>query len=241
MTNAEYFFEVITGFGLFLGIFQFILQRNEEKVNARINQNSRIIDGIIDDQTDFYKFYNSIPDADNKYTPLKKWIVSQTDSKIKMLDLLKSLSQNKEATQLMFRFISKQKVPFSINLTSQDSNTKFQTLDFAAESNPLRKKDLHEIYVYFFSDKSRINEIIDCVDNEIDMTEFRLVALSNINIIQEIASKFSEYNLQDLVGKLFEENENQNDVEKIEFASYIEYKKCLRRIIYLRLLRRMLN
>lgn len=241
MTNVRSFFEAITVFGLFLGIFQFLLQRNEEKINVRINQNSRIIDSIIDDQTSFYRFYNSIPDADDRYNPLKNWICNQTDPKVKMLDLLKVVSENKQASQFMFRYISKQNVPFSINLASQDSNTKFQTLDIAAETNPSRKKDLHKIYVHFFTDEARINEIIKAVDAELDMKEFRLVALSNINIIQEITPKFSEYSLRNLVGKLFEDNEDQNDVEEIEFSSYREYKKYLRSNVYLRLLKQMLN
>lgn len=241
MTNTRFFFEAITVFGLFLGIFQFLLQRNEEKINVRINQNSQIIDSIIDDQTSFYRFYNSIPDADDRYNPLKNWISSQTDPKVKMLDLLKVVSENKQASQFMFRYISKQQVPFSINMASQDSNTKFQTLDIAAETNLSRKKDLHKVYVHFFTDEARIKEIIKAVDAELDMKEFRLIALSNINIIQEITPKFSEYSLRNLVGKLFEENENQNDVEEIEFSSYKEYKKYFRSNVYLRLLKQMLN
>ncbi|MDK2892232.1 hypothetical protein [Methanohalophilus sp.] len=222
ISNETTFFQITALVGLLLGIFQFILQRNDEKLLAKINHTGKMIDQIINRESSFEKFYDSIPDVKpNKV--LKKWIQNTIDPKLQMRDFFMFMLGDEDTRKLLFKHIDK--TPISINLSYNNSSQKFERLDIEAKRNHSRRKDLHKAYNKFFVNESRIDEIIDIISNEINLNDFRLVALSNINIISESIPQFTNNHLLSMVEELMSDSKKY-DSSNIEFESangYIQY------------------
>ena len=81
--NASYLISFITAFTIVLAIFQFFLQRHEEKIFAKISLFPRQMDSIIIQETNFSKFFMSIDNSN-----LRHKISLFVDPRLSALDLL---------------------------------------------------------------------------------------------------------------------------------------------------------
>lgn len=239
ISDPTSFYQISTLFGLLLGIFQFMLKRNEEKIVTKINGIIRHIESIINKEATFNDFISDLSD-DQSNNSLKSWIYKTTDPKLQTLDFFKSLVENKDVAKHIFRSMRKNGTPLSINISYQDSNQKFDVLDMAAEGNSNNRKKLHKAYKDFFCNGAKINEIIDFVNEEIDMNEFRLVALNNMNIVSEIIPQFTNYNLRDYVDELIDECD-KSDTKDIDFSSSSEYRQYLHNQVIIRLMKKVID
>ncbi len=118
------FYNVITVLGILLGVFQFYLQRHEEKIASKISINEKRIEFIINEETNFEKFYNSLPEKSLDRNCLRNWISKKTDPKLQILDSFKFLTENDNVVNVISKIIRKSKTPISFNLTYPDSNKK---------------------------------------------------------------------------------------------------------------------
>ncbi len=239
ISDPTSFYQISTLFGLLLGIFQFMLKRNEEKIVTKINGIIRHIESIINKEATFNDFISDLSD-DQSNNSLKSWIYKTTDPKLQTLDFFKVLVENKDVAKHIFRSMRKNGTPLSINISYQDSNQKFDVLDMAAEGNSNNRKKLHKAYKDFFCNGAKINEIIDFVNEEIDMNEFRLVALNNMNIVSEIIPQFTNYNLRDYVDELIDECD-KSDTKDIDFSSSSEYRQYLHNQVIIRLMKKVID
>lgn len=171
------FYNVITVLGILLGVFQFYLQRQEEKIAAKIGTSAKRIGLIINEETNFEKFYNSLPEKPFGRIYLRNWI-----SKI----VIKP----------------KSKTPTLFNLTYPDLNKKFDIIETAAETNIKKKEELIEAYKHFFDGEKTFNTIINRIYEEIDIKEFGVLALSSVNIFPEIQPQLTNSQLKNFIEKI---------------------------------------
>lgn len=236
LIDASSFFQISALFGLLFGIFQFLLQRHEDKILAKINLNGKRIEQIINQESSFEKFYDSIPLIDSTKT-LRRWIHRTTDPKLQMKDFFMLLLEDDETRKYLFKHI--EKTPLSVNISYQASNQKFETLDTNAKTNTRRRNDLHIAYRKFFTSEERIDEIIKIVSQEINLNDFRLLALSNINIISESLPQFTNKNFVKVVEELLSE-ENELDKKIINRESAKEYQQYLHNQVTVKIARKIL-
>ncbi|WP_292372486.1 hypothetical protein [Methanosarcina sp. UBA411] len=237
LIDERQFFEISTVFGLLFGIFQFLLQRYEEKILAKINVLGNRIEQIINQELTFEKFYDSIPEVD-KQKKLKRWIQKNIDPKLQMRDFFIFLMEDRNTRELFFNHIDK--FPISVNVSYQNSNQKYYVLDMAANDNANMKRNLHEAYRSFFLDPENIDELIKKINKEIDLKDFRLVVLSNINIISEIIPQFTNNNFKQLLGYIVSEDDKINQ-EYIAFDSSKEYQQYLHNQVCIKLMKGFLS
>lgn len=240
LTNPSSFFQISALFALFLGIFQFLLQRHEYKILSKLNSNSKRIEQIVIQETSFYKFYDSIPKVESTEV-LRRWIQNTTDPKLRAKDFLLFLLEDNETRKFFFKNIGT--TPISINVAYQSSNEKFETLDMEAKLNPTRKKQLHQAYNAFFLDERKVNEIINISFSEINRDDFRLLALSNINIFSEAIPQFTSNNLVQMMDEVLskkEATEKKVDKKHIFLDSSKEYRQYLYNQVSIEIVREIL-
>lgn len=229
------FFQISALFGLLLGIFQFLLQRHEDKILTKVNYNSKRMEQIINQECSFDKFYNSIPQTESTKT-LRNWIHKTTDPKLQTIDFFISLLEEGETRKFLLKYIKK--IPISINISYQQSNQKFETLDIKSIIDTTRRKDLHEAYRRYFTSDDRINEVIEKISQEINLDDFRLLALSNINIVSELLPQFTNNNFVKVIDELLSE---EQEVDKnIKFESSKEYQQYLHNQVIIRITKKIL-
>lgn len=178
-------YTVTATFGILLGVFQYYMQRHEEKILTKINIFSKIISNIIHQETSFDDFYDSIPDNDDGRI-LKNWMLSQIDPKLQFRDVLAALSKDKDAIKSIKHLMRRQKiVPFNVNISYQESNTKFKIIESTVKMAK-KEKLLETAYINFFDNQTKVDKIISEIEEEIDIQEYGRLLLSNINIVYEV-------------------------------------------------------
>lgn len=222
------FYNVVTVLGILLGVFQFYLQRYEEKIASKIGISERRIEFIINEETSFEKFYDSLPDKSFNRNCLRNWISKKTDPKLQILDSLQFLAENDNAVNVISRIIrrSGSNTPILFNLTYPDSNKKFNLIEAAAEVDTKKRGELMKAYKHFFDGEETFNTIIKRVNEEIDIKQFGAIALGNINIFSEVLPQFINSQLKDFIDKITDVDKEKNK-EYIDFGSSKEFRKNL--------------
>ncbi|MFA4877043.1 MAG: hypothetical protein WC586_06485 [Methanoregula sp.] len=218
--NASYLISFITAFTIVLAIFQFFLQRHEEKIFAKISSFPRQIDSIIIQETTFSKFFMSIDNSD-----LRDKIKLFVDPRISALDLL-SRALKDTVLRDLWSEMQRSHTPMPIQLVlnqSYDSDQRFTITESYLETG--YKNDLYKAYKKFFLEKAYM-KILERIDEEIDVEEFAILAQSNINIIQEVVPDFINRRLQKEFDIMISQGENKDDfIPESSFQQYREHLK----------------
>lgn len=236
LVEKSSFFQISALIGLMLGIFQFILQRNEDKILTKIQITSKRIEQIVEQELTFDEFYDSIPNNETK-KHLRRYIQRVVDPKLQVKDFFITLMEDKHIRRFLFKHIDK--TPISINLSYQGSKQKFERLDDVVKTDIKRKKQLHDSYNSFFVSSNKVNKIVDKIYQEIDMNDFRLIVLSNINIISEILPQFTNRNYKKLIEDISLEDKRV-DPKNINFSSSREYKQYLHNQVFIQLMKKII-
>jgi hypothetical protein len=218
--NASYLISFITAFTIVLAIFQFFLQRHEEKIFTKISLFPRQIDAIIIQETSFSKFFMSI-DNSNLRDKIKLFV----DPRISALDLL-SRALKDTILRDFWSEMQRSHTPMPIQLVlnqSYDSDQRFTITESYLETG--YKNDLYKAYKKFFLEKA-YTKILERIDEEIDVDEFAILAQSNINIIQEVVPDFINRRLQKEFEIMISQGENKDDF--IPESSFQQYREQLK-------------
>ena len=218
--NASYLISFITAFTIVLAIFQFFLQRHEEKIFAKISLFPRQMDSIIIQETNFSKFFMSIDNSN-----LRHKISLFVDPRLSALDLL-SRALETDILRDLWGEMQRSHSPMPIQLVlnqSYDSDQRFTITESYLETG--YKNDLYKAYKKFFLEKA-YTKILERIDEEIDVEEFAILAQSNINIIQEVVPDFINRRLQKEFDNMISQGENTDDF--IPESSFQQYRDQLR-------------
>ncbi|OQA44186.1 MAG: hypothetical protein BWY48_00230 [Parcubacteria group bacterium ADurb.Bin305] len=119
----------------------------------------------MDEELNFEKFYSSLPDdnstraKDDGYE-VKRWIDRNRDPKMRLVEALKPLTEEREVRRLFLDWIKRAglNAPLNFQVPYADSDSKFDELESCALGAPMRKK-LIKAYNSFFEDEQRVDEI----------------------------------------------------------------------------------
>ena len=206
--STKDFFQVMTILGLLLGVYEFYLSRQEQKVLSKIKFYTDTIKRIIFNETTFEKFFLFISPRFN--TAFIQWISTHTDPKLSYLTLLKEIRSDPEAWEGMMNLIYpkrfdrrfRDKPVINLQLVYKDSIQKFETIESRAGSDGYETM-LKNSYDDFFTENEQIENLMTEIRKEINLNEFNVLLLSNINIIQEIAPEFIGQGLNKTIGDIF--------------------------------------
>lgn len=218
--NASNLISFITAFTIVLAIFQFFLQRHEEKIFAKISLFPRQINSIIIQETSFSKFFMSIDNSS-----LRDRIKLFVDPRISALDLL-SRALKDTILRDLWSEMQRSHTPMPIQLVlnqSYDSDQRFTITESYLETGD--KNDLYKAYKKFFLEKA-YTKILERIDEEMDVDEFAILAQSNINIIQEVVPDFINRRLQKEFENMISQGENTDNF--IPESSFQQYRDQLR-------------
>ena len=150
-------------------------------------------------------------------------------------DFFSTIAENKETLRLFERIMrpSKSKVPFQLSVNYPESNKKYEILEWNASEKITQKRKLIESYKKFFANESLYQKIIEKIDQDIDIEEFGMLMISNINIINEIAPEFIQFQLRGAIGILFSKNNPDPFTVKLEKAN--DFREALTQKIWVRI------
>jgi len=239
-------FVIITAISISLGIFQYYLKRQEEKVFVRINQVLRQIDAIINDETSFENFYEQVRKG-NETDPFTKWMVNQTNPRAYAIDILPKLLEVPILRRMYSNVLKKMQVPLiQLSINYADSNRKFKAIEDASvltEYSNHHEKIL-KIYDDFFGE-NRDSKIIEKITKNIDISEFGMLTLSNINILQEVLPEFINIKSRQEFEKTLNRTntpENEEDTtEIVEKLSSLKRRELLKKRIFRKLLNQIMS
>jgi len=227
-------FAIITAISISLGIFQYYLKRQEEKVFARIDHILRQMDAIINEETSFDVFYSRVKNSEEPES-FTKWIINQTDPRAFAFELLPRFLEIPRLRRLYSNILNKMQVPLiQLSINYADSSKKFKAIeDSSLLSEHTGHQDrLYKIYDGFFGEE-RDSEIIEKIRKNIDIFEFGMLTLSNINIVQEILPGFINLKSRQEFEKILNKEISQ---EKCEDLSSFKRREIMRSRIYQKLL-----
>lgn len=244
-TNNPSFFEALTAISVMLGIFQYYLKRHEEKIESKLKILPSMVEMVINDKTSFQRYYDSLDENHNSKT-FKNWIDKNTNPKIMTRDLISDISKDQYACRLFFRAISKSRAGFQINIPSQNSSQKFEIIESTSLGN--NRKDLKKSYDSFFKSKSLLDDIIKSIEKNVEITNYAILAQSNINIIHEILPEFislrnmEEFNEAVSVVIKEEGYDEQKDPScgTYRIKTSVEYRNELKKIVWIHLFKKIL-
>lgn len=232
------FFEVITILSISLAIFQYFLKRHEEKIATKIAVITKKIGDIINQSTTFEEYYKTLG-TDEDSEKLKKWITRNIDPKLLVQDFLSTIAENKETLRLFERIMkpSKAKVPFQLAVSYPESNKKYEILEWNANEKNTQKKELVQSYRRFFANEALYEEILEKIEHDIDVDEFGMLTISNINIIHEISPEFIQFQLRGAIGTLFSKSCSDPFTENLEKAT--EFRDALSQKIWVKIFQKI--
>lgn len=229
--NTEYF-AIIIVITISLGIFQYYLKRQEEKVFNKIQLIIKKIDSIINEEVSFERFYIKLKeDNDVDSVKLAKWIISKTDPRIYAREILLDTLRIPKTKDFFLRAISKTRTPLiQLSINYADSNKKFKLIEDACifDTNSNYHKNLIKKYQDFFSDELD-DERYEKIKEQIDVLEFTILTLSNINIIHEIIPVFINIKSQQEFNEFFSKSKRKAEYNP---QSYAEFRDLLKMRIY---------
>lgn len=209
-----YIFEIIVVISILLGIFEYFLKRQEEKVFNKIIFVVKKIGNIINQETSFDVFYQSIVEKDDD--SFIKWIITQTNPQSYALNILPQLLTTPRTRRAIERILLKTKVPLlQLSINYADSDRKFKNIEEAClvATDLSLQTMLIENYRVFFG-QPRDKQIILKIKEQIDLEEFENLTLSNINILHEILTEFISIKSRDDFNNLFniEDDDDTNTI-----------------------------
>lgn len=235
LQNITQPFEIVAAISISLGIFQYYLKRQEEKVFVRINIILRKIENIINEETSFDVFYDRVKNADGIDT-FTKWIITHTDPRAFAFDLLPQFLGQPRLLRAYTTVLKKSPVPLmQMSINYADSNKKFKTIEdssLLAESSGHHGTLLRQYDIFF--GESRDSEIIEKINESIDIPEFGILTLTNINIVQEILPQFIDIKLREVFTRTL--RRELTTVEDSGSLSSAKRREQLRSRIYKKLL-----
>lgn len=98
------------------------MKRNEEKVFSRISLNAKKISDIISQETNFDNFFLSLEESNAEEKSFRNWISNQIDPKLKILDVIRTISKDEEISKEFRKLIRRTNKP-PINLQVTDLNS----------------------------------------------------------------------------------------------------------------------
>lgn len=210
---SPHFFEIIASFGIILGVFQYYLQRQEGKIAVRISIYGKAISEIIREETTFDKFYESLSDI-RFGLEIQRWIDKKIDPKLQLIEVLRTLSENKAAKEVAVHMLKRTRPStlFNVHLTYLDSDKKYEMLEASASAEQMKLK-LISAYDSFFNSTEKIDEIILKINSMIDVREFGNLCLSNINMVPEVFAQLINSQLQSSVEDLLIEGGEDIGIE----------------------------
>ena len=229
-TNVTEPFAIITAISISLGIFQYYLKRQEEKVFTRIDHFLRQIDAIINEETSFDAFYNRVKNSEEPES-FTKWIINQTDPRAFAFELLPRFLEIPRLRRLYSNVLNKMQVPLiQLSINYADSNKKFKAIEDSSiiSEHSGHQDRLYKIYDDFFG-KERDPMIIEKIRKSIDVPEFGMLALSNINIVQEILPGFINIKSRQELDKMLTKKASP---ETCEDLSSFKRREAMRSRIY---------
>ncbi len=179
-------YQVLAVLSIILGLFQYFLKRYEEKILIQINWFNRKILDIINEESSFEKFFSSIGNLP-KEKALKNSIMRCVDPKLIATDFFSTIIENPNARRVLMR--KKASLPIQLHMNYNESNKKFDLLDFSANSPQFDQNQLLIAYKNFF-DEILENKIVLRIYEEIDIQAFGRLVFSNINIAYEVLPEF---------------------------------------------------
>lgn len=244
---ATHFFEVITVVSIILGIFQFYLQRIEVNVKVKIQKYIQRIDQIVEKETDIEHFLNYIENDG----PFSTWIYETIFPKLYANDILvKILSEAKQNhNQLITELIKRINGPLvTISNASLSSNQYFFEIERKAKNEHFFEGvnyiKLNEYYSHFFGGAIE-TKIMTEVEKELNIQEFGILTLSNINLFQEALTEFISSDLERTIVHIYETKEDKfpqnktqqtrlplEDLFEPEWMSSKEYREKLKSRIF---------
>lgn len=239
------FYQAITVLGILLGVYQFYLSRLETKVSSKIQLYLTTIKQIISRETSFKAFFqfalNKHYPNDVDYSKFIEWIKGCIDPNITYVEFFRELRKDPDSfraiKELIFPRGRKSSKPvIDLQLNYKDQNQKFESIESVNKFQSKLKKS----YTDFFTSEQQIENIMEIINDEIDLNEFKALVLSNINIIQEASSDFIDTNLIKSMGESLEDKSNiLKLVEKCDTAS--AYREVLEHIVLQRIFSKLFN
>lgn len=192
---SESFYSFSTTVGILLGVFQYYMKRNEEKVFSRISLNAKKISDIISQETNFDNFFLSLEESNTEEKSFRNWISNQIDPKLKILDVIRTISKDEEISKEFRKLIRRtNKPPINLQVTDLNSDRKYAIIENSI-LNSSYKDQLKKAYSNFFGNEKLIEDIFDKIQKDINLTEFGILTLNNINIINEVLPQLINNNL----------------------------------------------
>jgi hypothetical protein len=234
--NSSTFFGIVTLFGIILGVFQYYLQRHEDKITSQISFYSNQIISIINEETNFQNFYmhlEEIPDGHE----VQKWIERRINQKYKLIDLLKEVTEEKD--RKFFLDIVKNsnyESVLTIKESIPTSDKQFELIELYAKGGAMHEK-LFKAYKWYFDDAKRLDEIYSKLTDQIEIDGFTKLVLGNINIIQEVLPLFVNVKFKNF----FEQSLIEQDFSQFTPHSAIEFRSLLIFKLYNRIMRSVLS
>jgi len=235
--NSQSFFGVVTLFGIILGIFQYYLQRHEDKIAAQISFYSNQIITIINDETSFQNFYKKIEEIPVGHE-VQKWIERRINQKYKLLDLLKELDEDKDRRQLFFDLVKNTNYESVITIKEDipSSDMQFEMIEIYARGGAMHET-LFTAYWWYFDDAKRIDDVYTKLTDQIEIDGFTKLVLGNINIIQEILPLFVNVKFKNF----FEQSLIEQDFSQFKPKSASEFRSLLLFKLYNKIMRFVLS
>lgn len=234
--NIQSFFGIVTLFGIILGVFQYYLQRHEDKITAQISFYSNQIISIINEETSFQNFYKKIEEIAVGYE-VKKWIERRINQKYKLLDLLKELDEDKDRRHIFFDLVKNTQYESVITIKEDipTSDMQFEMIELYAKGGAMHGT-LFTAYMWYFNDAKRLDEVYSKLTDQIEIDGFTKLVLGNINIIQEILPLFVNQNFN-----FFEQSLMEQDFSQFKPQSAVEFRSLLVFKLYNRIMRSVLS
>lgn len=106
------FFQIVATISILLGIFQYFIKRHEEKIQVKITQVTTLISRIVDEETSFEKFFNSLElyGAEQDLINFAKKI---TDPKLYADDIISLILNHPEMMRIFERILNRSTAPIS--------------------------------------------------------------------------------------------------------------------------------
>jgi hypothetical protein len=229
--NSQSFFGIVTLFGIVLGIFQYYLQRHEDKIAGQISFYANQIINTINEETNFQNFYKKIEQMpaghdghEHDGYEVQKWVERRIDQKYRLIDLLKELIDDKDRRQIFFDLIKSGTYESVITIKEDipTSDMHFEMIELYAKGGEMHEKLLNT-YRWYFDDAKRIEEIYSKLTDQIEIDGFTKLVLGNINIIQETLPLF----VNEKFKKFFEQSLRNQDFSQFEPQSAREFRSLL--------------
>jgi hypothetical protein len=212
------FINIIVAVSILLAIFQYFIQRHEEKLFAKISRYPQKIQSIILDETMFNKFLTSITNR-----LLQDAIKKVVDPKLSSLDLLSRILHDEYLRKLFFG-LKRDHYPIPIQLTMSYQSSDQRYLLMEMDLNENYRDELFTVYKKFFLEDA-YRKIITRIHKEMDVEEFGILIQSNINIFQEVIPDLININLRDELDSI--SSGKSIEVEIPREASFKEFREYL--------------